>query len=143
MDNYPTPRIPVSELRTKDCEGDSDGDFIKVDLSGGVKEAILTNYVRKLFSHAMKGLKVDHLATLLATLHSDIVRSAYTLGFRAENESEICFMLGDSLIKSSYQREVKEYKQEVEEQKRESKKYKLEAEEARSKLAAVLQRVAT
>ena len=39
MDNYPKSRIPASELRTKDREGDSDGHFVKVDLSGGMKEA--------------------------------------------------------------------------------------------------------
>ena len=99
MDNYPKPSIPASELETKDREGDSDGHFVKVDLSGGMKEAILTNYVRKLFSHAMKGLNIGHLATLLATFQADIVRNAYTLRFRAENDSEVNFMLGDPLIK--------------------------------------------
>ena len=64
-----------------------------------MKEAILTNYVRKLFSHAMKGLNIGHLATLLATFQADIVRNAYTLRFRAENDSEVNFMLGDPLIK--------------------------------------------
>ena len=99
MDNYPKPRIPASELRTKDREGDSEGHFVKVDLSGGMKEAILKNYVREIFRHARKRLNVDHLATLLATFQADIAKSAYTLGFRAENDSEVRFMLGDPLIK--------------------------------------------